>query len=83
MNIYIESRVKEIFKNETKIDYPGNIDISDKPIKDLGVDSFKYITLILAIEKEFSIEFDDEFHDNHSSLTIKSLVNIIEKYVNK
>jgi acyl carrier protein len=45
-----------------------------RPLSELGMDSLKYIVLILAIEEQFYIQFEDSFHANYRAFSLNSLV---------
>jgi acyl carrier protein len=50
---------------------------SDTNLEEYGLDSFIYLRLVVAIENEFQIEFDDEALDFRNFSTIKSLASYI------
>lgn len=47
------------------------------------IDSFKFITLIMAIEEEFRINFSNDEFQNRSFSTITGLTQIIADQANK
>ncbi|MEK3864599.1 phosphopantetheine-binding protein [Paenibacillus sp. FSL H7-0716] len=45
----------------------------------IGMDSLNLTHLIVGLEKEFNIEFDDEYLEMNNFKTIKSIYNIITR----
>ena len=53
----IEEKVIAIFKNHVK---SSNEIFSNTSLADLQVDSITFIKIVVALEEEFDMEFDDE-----------------------
>ncbi len=62
-----------------------NIDITpdmyDVPLKDLGIDSFTSLNIIVTIEQELGVRVPDEELDKIK--TIRNLIEEFEKLLNK
>lgn len=43
----------------------------------MGINSLKFIKIVIAIEEEFDIEFDDEYMSNEAFITLGDLMNYI------
>ena len=76
----IEKKIIDIIKLVILV--PGEISISDG-FEELGVDSLKWIRLIVAIEKTFNFEFDDNMLSNSIFPNVESLINYVEEKVKK
>ncbi|KAA6470414.1 acyl carrier protein [Bacillus cereus] len=50
---------------------------------DLGLDSLQILELVVNIENEFDIAIADEDLDGDNFQSIKTLINLIERYINK
>ena len=77
-----------IIKNLPVIESPSNkedniIKDSSILIEDLGYDSIQFIQLIIDLEKEFNIEFNDEMILMESLSTIEKLISTIEFLVSQ
>ena len=60
------------------------LDINLLPEEDLksnGIDSLSIVTLIVSIEEEFNILFNDDDLDPSKLVSINSLVSLVEKYL--
>jgi acyl carrier protein len=55
----------------------------DTSLLEIGIDSVEFITMIIALEEEFNIRFEDTqlVYDNYK--TIGQLVSIIEQMLEK
>lgn len=74
----IFSKVKAIISKELDID-PDSISLSSDLAKDLNADSVEAVEVILALEDEFGIEFEDD--DISKISTIQNLVDYIESNI--
>ena len=72
----IVGEVLEIDNIKECLDEEGNF-------KDIELTSVNYLKIIVAIEEEFEIEFDDELLDFESFLSIDSLCSYIKENVEK
>ena len=73
------------------VDFINSLDIIDNKIsqdsindelKTFHIDSMKFIELVIAIEKQFNIEFPDEYLNPRKVKCIKSLSEIINNTLN-
>ena len=55
------------------------INIED-PLSSIGIDSLKSVELIVALEDGLNIRFDDSDLDPGKLSTIKSVIDLVEKY---
>jgi acyl carrier protein len=52
----------------------------DKPLRDMGVDSIGFVTLILEIQQDFDVEFDDEDLNYDSQISATGFLTKINRY---
>lgn len=50
-------------------------------LKDLGIDSISFVKIVVAIETEFEIEFEDEQLDANEFTTLSALVAYVESKI--
>lgn len=55
----------------------------DKPLISYGVDSVTFIQLILRIEEEFDVEFDDSVLNQNDLSSINKIVMHLQEYLRK
>ncbi|MFF2908932.1 acyl carrier protein [Paenibacillus sp. NPDC057934] len=80
----IKSKVLSIIKetlNESNI-VPAAIQINDK-LSDIGINSLSFIKIIVLLEEEFSIEFNDEQLDVISFESVENLCDYIIQAVDR
>lgn len=53
--------------------------IREVPLSSLGINSIYYIQMVVSMENEFNIEFDDEYLDFTVFQTFPEIINYIEK----
>lgn len=80
MSNEIERKLREIFKNN--LDVEGEIGLEDN-LGTIGLNSVSFIKIIVAIEKEFDIEFEDESLNYNVFKNIKELIIYIENKLNR
>ena len=49
----------------------------------IGIDSLKMVELIVALEDELEITFDDSNLDPSQLSTVKSVIELVEKYISE
>lgn len=69
-----KSKLEAIIKSVVNYDISLNDDIE---LAAIGINSMKFIQIVIAIEEEFGIEFDDEHLNNELFKTIGSLTNFV------
>lgn len=72
------SKIKSIISKQLNID-PNTITLSSDLAKDLDADSIEAVEIMMAIEDEFELEFEDE--DIQNIETVQNLVDYIESKV--
>jgi acyl carrier protein len=79
----IEKRIRLIIGNYADISVPIDKIGPDDNLIDIGLNSLSYIKLIVLLEKEFDIEFNEyELNiDNYKS--INAVVKTVEGYLQK
>lgn len=70
----LELKLEEIIKSVANYDNSFN---SYTELADIGINSMKFIKIVIAIEEEFGIEFDDEYLNNELFKTVESLTNFV------
>lgn len=75
----IEMRVVKILKeNSTKKDIDES-KILNNDLNDLGINSLSFIKIVVALEEEFNIQFEDTQINFELFGNVKKLASIIEK----
>ena len=75
-NQEIKTKIIQIIENELGI----NIQ-EDETLKEQGVDSLSIVSIIVTIENEFSITFDDVDLQPDCLNSVATLVSLVEKYI--
>ena len=52
-------------------------------VHDLGIDSLKIVELIINLEDEFQIQFDDSELDPSQLITVKDIIDLTKRYIEK
>ncbi|BCN28794.1 hypothetical protein bsdtb5_00890 [Anaeromicropila herbilytica] len=74
----IQSRLRNVL-SENVPNKQGALTISlDEPLTNIGLDSVSFVKLIVALELEFDVEFDDEYLDFKKLPTLSSMLSVIE-----
>jgi len=81
MEIIID-KLRSIIGETVELTVPIDSIRLEDDISRLGVNSISFVKMIVGIETEFGIEFDDEDFDFGKLKTLKELVCCIEKYIN-
>lgn len=71
-------KINEILMKMSFLDQPPAEDMTLKG--DLGLDSLKMVELIVALEDEFNIEFDESDLDPKALETVGSIYALANKY---
>lgn len=74
----IQNKVIDIIKTLSGAE---NIFMEDFLQENVGLDSFGTINLLLALEDEFQIEFDESDMDSFSLKTVSDIYELVKKYV--
>jgi acyl carrier protein len=74
----IEAKVREILGAKCESKNADEIGL-DENLQDLGINSISFIKLVLALEKEFGIEIDDENLIFEVFQTLRSVINFVEE----
>ncbi len=77
----VELKVREILKNNTDLTMPVEEIDAAATLGEYGLNSMLYIKIVVEIESEFEIEFEDEKLDMRSLSTIKGLVEYITEKI--
>ena len=56
------------------------IDLEDR-LTNIGIDSLKIVELIITVENELNIKFDDGELDPSKLIAVKNILELTEKYV--
>ena len=78
-----ETIVKTIIIEQLKVDENKIKLLPDMDLKDIGMDSIKFIKLIVEIESAFDIEYPDDKLLITESGMLKQIVNIVNSCLNK
>jgi acyl carrier protein len=72
----IEELVRKIISANCDYENVDEIDL-DKNLQDLGINSVSFIKVVLAIEKQFDIEIDDENLIFEVFQTLRNIINYV------
>lgn len=75
-----ENKVIEIIKRAVNIPKETNLNL-ETPINNLQINSLNFLKIIVDIEEEYDIEFDDEELNFEEFNTIKAFVEHIKEKV--
>ena len=75
----LSNRVTALIKDMAIMD---SINENDN-IHELGIDSLKIVELIINLEDEFQIQFDDSELDPSQLITVLDIIRLTERYVEK
>lgn len=64
---------------EEKMNLQISEEIKTRPIEELGIDSLKYIEMLVELEEAFLIEFDENDINIENQITIEKLIQMISK----
>jgi len=78
MSETIETGLKEILKQYVDSDYVDNIDL-DEDMGKLGINSLRFIKLVVILENEYNIKFENEDLDFSRFRTLRDLISHIEE----
>ena len=81
-NIEIIEKIKETLKGSNIFNEDCEFDSSKSLIEDYGVSSMQLINVIMLIEREFEIEFEDEYLLPENFITIESIADIVASIIN-
>lgn len=76
--------MKEAIYNVIKRSVSSSADFKDNTaLIEMGIDSIGFITMIIALEEEFNIRFEDMqlVYDNYS--TIGQLISVVQQTIEK
>lgn len=76
--------MKEIIYDIIKRNTSSSVDINDDTsLAEMGIDSVEFITMIIVLEEEFSIRFEDIqlVYDNYR--TIGQFVSVVQQAIEK
>lgn len=76
----IEEIVQQKIKEALNIDELEELSI-DTDLKKCGMDSLNAIELVVALEMQFGIEFDEDDLLVDNLCSIRKLLNIVKKYI--
>ena len=76
----VENRVRKIIAAKCDIEKVSEISLTEN-LQDLGINSVSFIKLIIALEKEFGTESNDEDLSYESFQTLQGIIDYIEKRV--
>lgn len=74
----IESTIKTIIIEQLNIELDKTMILQDTNLQEAGMDSIKFIKMIVEIENTFDIEYPDEKLLITESGTLKQVIEIIE-----
>ena len=74
----IETKIRAIIEENAEMQKDFSHITSDIDLKNIGINSITFIKIVVSIETEFGIEFEDEDLDYNKFPNIKSLVNYVE-----
>jgi acyl carrier protein len=73
----VEETVRKIISANCEGKNANEIGLSES-LQDLGINSISFIKIVIALEKEFGIEVEDENLNPDDFQTIQSIINYVE-----
>lgn len=83
MKSTILNKMENMVNNNSDLAFLAGQLKPDAELIQLGVNSLIFIKLVVAIETEFDIEFDDEDLEMNSLLTVQDFVDYIDNKLRK
>lgn len=78
----IELKILEVIKNNADLESPLEIS-PDNQILSLGITSRSFVEIVVALESEFDIEFEDENLDVRHFDTLNDLIDYVKEHIGK
>lgn len=75
----METKLRSIIENNIDLIVPIDDIGTEDDLSVLGINSVSFIKLVVEIEQEFDIEFEDDSLDFNNLKTIKDINDYIEK----
>lgn len=79
----IEEKIRSILRNNFELRVPVHQITGKDCLKDIGINSLDYVKLIVIIERELNIVFDDSELDINSVKNIDNFIAFIENKIKK
>lgn len=70
-------KIFEILKELSSVE---SIELENKLIEDLALDSLAMVTLLLEIEDSFGMELDESDMNPFDLITVQDIVDLVERY---
>lgn len=70
----LKSIISDTFEENSSIEDIG----LDSPLNDIGINSISFIKIVVAIESEFNIEFEDEYLEYSKWNTLNDIISYID-----
>ena len=77
----IQDQVSEIISKQSIVP-KKEIGREDK-LSNLGIDSLKKVELIIALEREFSVRFDESDLNPNALAKVEDMIGLVEKTIRK
>ena len=71
-----EIKVRKIIKNSTGIEEVIDFDVT-RDMQDLGINSIAFIKMVVSLEKEFKVTFEENDLDETNFKSLKHIVDFI------
>lgn len=81
MNL-LEDKIRKMLQENGSLHIPISQINSDDELKDFGINSIRYMSIIVDLEHEFGIEFDLNDISTNNFSSINKIVETIKKYIN-
>ncbi|GGH62524.1 hypothetical protein GCM10008014_39050 [Paenibacillus silvae] len=81
INADLKSKVLEIMSRYVCVAGAGGIGAAQDTLEYLGLNSLKFINIVVELEYEFDFEFDDEYLDNFKFSKIEDIIRYISKKI--
>lgn len=79
----IEMKIREIMAQNLELTVPIESVDSDELITNIGINSISFIKLVVFIESEFGIEFEDQYLDYKMISTLSKMAKYVEDRIGK
>lgn len=79
----VEQKLVQILRNNTNIEDLDETNLNNAKFSQLGINSLNFIKIIVELEDEFGIEFDDSQINYELLNNIEELVKLIKRSTDK
>lgn len=80
MTYHVEEKIRDFLVDQLLVE-ESDVQPSAELMVDLGADSLDIVVVVMAIEEEFELEFDESFYGVKEGLTVGELVQYVKERI--